>query len=289
MSTADPFDTPYDSVDPFDLPPFDPTTGEVLEVVDAEVADVPQSAIIPVDLAGTAVRAVTAVNPADLAAFTGDLRAALDKRVGETYGALVSQRPEGAPTPEVVAPELAWLADAHDVFAALGKVFTDQAKGVRSVAGDVVLEVRTDRSDLERTGGSASLKVGTASAPGSAIKVTTTQPTETFTDTPAIVDVLVPYVIDRTADAHDSPDQAGVAIGARAMARVLLGLEGHYGLLAAPKWKSTALETLRGELQGMGQTGAALASRLAKGFGRRPKGSVTVDIERTQMREVRDL
>lgn len=277
--TADPFDTPAGEVDPFDLPPFDPESGELLDVVDAEI--VPDGQVVHVDLATTALAAVGAVDHGKVTAFAGDLSAALDQRIGQTYGALIAARRDGPVTPEVVAPELAWLADAHEVLAAIGKVFTDQGRGVKSLMGDVVLEVRADR-DLERTGGSATVKVGTAGQAGEAVKVTATQPTQTWTDAPAIVDTLVPYLMGADGD-------AAFAQGARAMARVLLGLDGHYGLLAAPKWKSTALETLRGELQAMPGTGVDLAARLAAGFGRKPVGNVQVEVERTTTREVRNL
>ena len=281
MST-DPFDTP---ADPFDLPAFDPETGELL----GDEEEPTGAALAPVDLASAAVLAIESVDHEQVAAFTGDLRAALQTRRDALYQALLDRRPEGRPTPESVAPELTWLADVHDVFTAVGKVFTEQARDAKSLAGDVVLEVRTDR-DVEASGGSASVRVGVpGSRRGNAVKVTATQPTETFANTPAIVAVLVPYLLEREVSAgmpgseavEDAPE--AYAAGARDMARVLLGLAGHHGLLSSPGWKSSALDVLRGELQSMGEAGNDLAARLREAYGRRPKGNLRVEVERSNL------
>lgn len=280
MST-DPFDTPA-APDPFDTPVLDERTGELLEPsASTPAAD---AAVVPVGIAAAAAQAVEAVDHEQVAAFTGDLAAALERRTSTAYQALVDRRPAGRVTAEVVAPELAWLADAHDVLAAIGKTFTDQARSIKSLAGDVVLEVRTDR-DVEAAGGSASVRVGTPGRAGSAVKVTATQPTETFTDTAAIVDVLVPWLLDSSEDptlAHQAVPDA-YCDGARDMAATLLGLHGRVGLLAAPKWKSSALDVLRATLQGAGEVGVGLAARLAVAYGRRPKGNVQVTVERSNL------
>lgn len=275
---------------PFDTPAFDPATGELFDGAPADPA--PPAAglgLLPAVLADRGADAIGAA--AELGAFTGDLRRALEHRISTEYDALMRARPDGPVTQAIVAPELQWLADAYEVLSAIGKVFAEQSAGVKSLASDVVLEVRRD-VDLERTGGSASVKVGARGA-GQAVKVTTTQPTEVYTDTPVIVDVLVAHLLDRmtvAVEVGNTPTgPESYAAGARDMADALLGLHGVVGLLSAPKWKSTALDLLREVLESGGPVGVGLATRLRDGYGRCPHGKISTTIERTELRSVRDV
>lgn len=277
---------------PFDTPPFDPVTGELFgdPVEPVVVAEPVPSGLLSAVLAERGADAIGAA--ASLSTFTGELRAALEHRISTEYDALMSARPAGPVTQAVVAPELQWLADAHEVLSAIGKVFAEQSAGVKSLASDVVLEVRRDL-DIERTGGSASVKVGARGA-GQAVKVTTTQPTDVYTDTAVIVDVLVAHML-AVSDAgpaiplDETTASVAYAAGARGMADALLGLHDVIGLLSAPKWKSTALDLLRETLEAGGVTGVALATRLRDGYGRRPHGKMSTTIERTELKQTRDV
>lgn len=271
---------------PFDEPIVDMSTGEILDDSPSLDSGLPSSEIAGLPTTSLADGAVSAIAlAADVDAFAGELRRDLERRVDEQYGALVTLRPDGPVTEATVARELQWLADAHDVFVKIGAVFTEQARGVRSLAGDAVLEVRRDR-DLERTGGSASVKVG-ARGTGEAVKVTATRSTDTFADDEPIVDVLVSHMLGRLP--ADAVDPGAYAAGARDMADALLGLHGVVGLLAAPKWKSTALDVLRELLESGDEPSRALAVRLRAAYGRRPVGNVNTKIERVPLAERRTI
>lgn len=275
--------------DPFDLPPHDPVTGELIEPAQAAEPVQSVTSLPPVDgsplpmlLAEHGALAVSMAS--DVQPFAADLGAYLEERISAQYDALVRARPTGAVTAEVVAAELRWSADAHEVLSAIGRVFTHHAGGVRELAGQAVQEVRADR-DIERKGGSASVKVGAAA--GAAVKVTATRATETFAEDEQIVDVLVPMLLDGHPVHANHAD--AYARGARAMAATLIGTGGT-GLLMSPKWKSSALDALRERLQGADDVAStALATRLRAAYGRRPVGNVTTKIERVDAKEVRDL
>lgn len=314
--------------DPFDAPPFDPATGEVLEpvtmgmdgptvghvvsvdphvdgvtatvmITDADTAariapplgglsvgfDPPPTTLVdllPARLADDTSQAVALPGRGELAAFAGNLRAALDDRVNALYGAALAARPDGPVTEATVGPELAVLASVSDLGRIMADVFGRMDKGARALASDVVLEVkRPDPSrSLEHTGGSASVRVGVRA--GEDVKVTVTQPTETFTDTPGIVDVVVAYHVSRIPTALGAqPAVVGAyAEGARDMAQLLLGLDGVPSLLASPKWKSSALDALRRDLERSTEPG--LAGRLDAAYGRRPVGNLQTTVERVE-------
>src|SRR5690606_37490060 len=109
------------------------------------------------------------------------------------------------------------------VFTEVGKVFTDLGRRARAMAGDLVLEAKPDDAErLERKGGSASMRVSSSAGE---VKVTTTQPTETFADTDAILDVLVAHLLDERADLAATTGLPAVyAGGARDLAAAVRGL-----------------------------------------------------------------
>lgn len=240
--------------DPFATPLFDPATGEVLEPEAAPVAAPagPGPLVAGVDLR------------ADAHAYAGELRRALEDRVALEYDALLAERPDG-PLEVAVQPELRYLADASAVFAELGKVFTDLSRRTRGMAGDLVLESRPSAAErIEKSGGSASTRVRSSAGE---VKVTTTQPTETFAETDQLVDVLVAHLVGDLGSGVTSAGAAEYAAGARAMARALQDVTSPWS------WKSSALDALRRAMPD------ALAARLAKAYGRRPKGEARTTIE----------
>lgn len=241
-------------------------------------------------LASTAMQAIDTA-AADLGAFTGALRRDLEERIDTTYAAAYAARPvhlspgigkhEGEvvasrPTQADVAPELALLGDQFEVLDALAKVFAEASLRVRSIAGDVVQEVQWER-DVAKTGGTTSVKVG---ARGSAIKTTVTQATETWTEDTTIVDVLVATLVpaaDGEALEAELLESQAYALGARE------GIAGYTALLAAPKFKITALDALRDKLQGAGDF--PLAERLNRAYGKRAKGDPRTTIERVAAKD----
>lgn len=291
--------------DPFTEPLVDPATGEILDpepivsasptpTLDYRAADLPPGPVaswapvtpgqevatlvdvLPVSMAGLAAEAVVFPARGELAAFAGNLGSAVEDRINALYGAVLAKRPAGKPTEATVGPEVELLANISDLGKTLGTVFARMDTSARSLLQDVVLEVRADR-DVEKRGGSASVRVGVRA--GEDVKVTATQPTVVHTDTPGIVDVLVPHLLD----SHPDVDVSGFAAGARAMAAILLGLGEVNGLLASPKWKSTALDALRNDIERAGTPG--LPGRLDAAYGRKPSGNVQTTVERVDPRK----
>lgn len=287
----------------FDEPIADLETGELLTDDDGTpglVITYGPDGVLAVDALdgepATAVLASTAMHAidtaaADLGAFTGALRRDLEERIDRTYAAAYAARPvhlspgigkhEGEvvasrPTQADVAPELALLGDQFEVLDALAKVFAEASLRVRSIAGDVVQEVQWER-DVAKTGGTTSVKVG---ARGSAIKTTVTQATETWTEDATIVDVLVATLVDKPGD---NPLEAEVLYAQAYATGARDGIAGYTALLAAPKFKITALDALRDKLQGANDF--PLAERLNRAYGKRAKGDPRTTIERVAAKD----
>lgn len=295
--------------DPFDQPLYDPATGEVLDPEPTTFAGLPvvTSTQVPPDtfllttaehaaaitaldalpqhMADDTAQAVAFPERGELQAFAGNLSRALDDRVNALYNAAQQRRPAGPTTQASLAGEVTTLAAISDLGKTLGEVFTRMDKGARSLLADVLGELPR-AAEVEKHGGSMSVRVGVR--PGEDVKATITQPTEVFTDTAGIVDALVPHLIAVSADRGGLSEvtegigtaTAAYASGARAMAAALLGLDGGLGLLASPKWKSTALDALRADLERSAEPG--LAGRLDAAYGRRPVGNVQTKVERVE-------
>lgn len=273
----------FDSTPDFDAPVFDPTTGEVLDAgTQAALTDpFPEATPVvvldgPTELAALGIRSVDGAQ-GNVVQFARELGEALTARVRERYGIARKMRhvrttADGVELPpfetEVVG-ELQTLADMADVLAALGKAFTAASGEARALAGEVVADVHYERN-IERTGGSASIRVGSR---GGTVKVTTTQPTEPFVDEAEVVDVVVADLVGTVAGQLSKARVEGYAQGARD------AIPAVFGLMSPPAWKTTALGGLVTNLQSRGERD--LSERLARSYGRRPKGNAQVKIERT--------
>lgn len=262
----------FDPVDPFtveekarvrpepmvvvDPPPFDPTTGEVLEAPQ-EPSPVSADADEPVrpleDRAGVDSLVLDISPQQDVAAFTRDLRARVEGRIDSAYSALYAARRDDQPVEVAVRPEVRWLAASHDTLMAMAGVFRDAAGMVKSIAADVVQDARPDR-DLVKRGGSASLRVPVTPGATSEVKVTATRPTEAFADVDAILDVLVAHLLTD----YDGNDITEYALGARA------ALAAAQDVTSPWKVKTSALDVLVRRLP------EDLAGRLRAAYGRRP-------------------
>lgn len=272
--------------DPFAEPLHDPATGELLEAMTVTAQEVGQAFGIdattglptewtslerlPQHMADDTAQAMVFPERGELQAFAGNLSRALDDRINALYNAAQAKRPAGPVTQAAIAGEVTTLAAISDLGKTLGGVFTRMDQAARSLLTDVLAELPRG-AEVEKRGGSMSVRIGTR--PDEDVQATLTQPTETFTDTPGIVDVLVPHLLSQDPGMADSLPVAAYAQGARDMAAVLLEQ-----LLAAPKWKSTALDALRADLERSAEPG--LAARLDAAYGRRPKGDPRATVER---------
>lgn len=220
---------------------------------------------------------------ADLQTFTRELREQLNARVDELYGAAFAQRPkrmsgehELPPSKAEVAGELQTLAAMHDQLTTVGKVFTDTAKSVQTIAADVLMETLPgERADaIERAGGSASLTVGD---PRGNVRVSVTQPRVTVVDQDKLMGVMLDALVQAYTSSLDADEHAQVsvevyALGARdAIAQLLQ-------LISPPSWKITALDLYRTHLEAAGL--GELAQQLQQAYGRKPKGKPQTKIER---------
>lgn len=277
-----------DNAPGFDEPEIDTITGEIIEqATEVRPVEEPTTAL--------AVTSMGAIDLAagDLAAFTGGLRRALSERIEATAAAARAARPVTTiigttsgevitlpPTQAQVAAEINQYTDLYEVLAAIGKVFADQSLTVRQIAGEVVQEVEHER-DVAKTGGSVSVKVGSR---GGNAKVTVNQATETFVDEPVLTELLVGEVLDAflpdlLTDMADSPgkvavDSAALSIRGAATAAISRYRE----LLAAPKFKVTALDAWRNAVQARGQL--EIGEKINRAYGKRPVGNPSTKLER---------
>lgn len=271
----------FDSTPDFDTPTFDPATGEVIDATPAPVDPFPETVSVvvldgPTELAALGIRSVDGAQ-GNVVKYARELGEALTARVRERYGIARKMRhvrttDDGVELPPFegeVTGELQALADMAEVLAALGKAFTAASGEAKALAGEVVAEVHYERN-VETTGGSASIRVGSR---GGTVKVTTTQPTEAFVDQDEVVDVMVADLVGTVAGQLSKARVEGYAQGARDAVPALLGL------MSPPAWKTTALGALVTNLQQRGERD--LSERLARSYGRRPKGNAQVKIDRT--------
>lgn len=206
-------------------------------------------------------------DPGALAAFTRAVR----DRVTEVVRSRADDR-KAAHRPDVVEDrsdlrlELVGAADDSEVLERLASSFTEGAKVAKGIAGDLILELPQRGARPIRT-----VKVGDGH--GSELSVNVSVPTEAYAELDTIVDILATAEIagSGTEPWGDGPTTyaAGVRQGMAALLEVL----------ASPKVKTTALDSIRTNLEGRGED--ALAKRLKAAYGRRDRDvDPTVKIER---------
>lgn len=207
---------------------------------------------------------------------TSEIKAAVHKRADDRRQARIERLEGEEPTSESdVRLEAVGLANDADVLAALGGAFTAGAKEARDVAGDLLDEI-PGRGGKPR----ASLKVGDGD--GFALVVTRAAARkELSVDGEEVDDVMVAYLLEVAAArtrAGDGPLELGILPAKTYAAGVRDGIEQLRAVLAAPKFKVTALDALVTALENLEDD--TLAKRLRKAYAQVEVGEQTTKLER---------
>ncbi len=208
---------------------------------------------------------LTLVEPDVVLAFATDVRRRVLMSVRQFYAEHKERRRPGRLTEAHVAPELVFLAGAADALDALADAIRAGAQEARSIAGDVIADVKLAEQGDTRIG-TVSMKVGAPD--GSVISAKRTQPSKLDVNADTIVDVLVPHVVK---DMNIRSNQTAGAAGARRMAVELL-------CLASLSWRTSALDHLATQLEQADEHD--LAIRLRHAYGRKPHGDPKVELKR---------
>lgn len=255
--------------DPFAGPLFDPTTGEVLDVVSTDPQ--PDPLRPPTDVAALTAqaRALMGVKPAEV-------RDALRRMVTDYAEGLRGERAGGPVTSAVVHREATALAEVRDYLRETAAAYTDAADLALECLQELTLEVRGD--EVLSTGGSRTLRVPVGG--GQDMRVTVTQKTEPIIDAEQVVGVIIGRAASSAADVV-APEHMGT------LAAVVRDALARYASLASPpKWKITALQAWQRDLERV-EDPAAVKLAAAIG-GRRKVGAPSTAVTYTTPEEGTD-
>ncbi len=241
------------------------------DVTDHEELEHTPSAEVAVQVDTAAHDALlTLTNPDTVLAVATDARRRVLGTVRDLYERIRSARRPGRLTEAHIAPELVFLAGAADALDALADAIRAGAQEARSIAGDVIADVKLAEQGDTRIG-SVSLKVGVPD--GSVISAKRTQPSKLDVNANAILDVLVPYKLVSAA-----------ANGYEPIAYATAFRDGcaHLMRLASLSWRTSALDHLATQLEQADEHD--LAIRLRHAYGRKPHGDPKIELKRETTR-----
>ncbi len=210
---------------------------------------------------------LTLTNPDTVLAVATDARRRVLGTVRDLYERIRSTRRPGRLTEAHVAPELVFLAGAADALDALADAIRAGAQEARSIAGDVIADVKLAEQGDTRIG-TVSLKVGAPD--GSVISAKRTQPSKLDVNADAIIDVLA------AAHALDRWDVDSEV--ARTVARAYRSGIADVQRLASLSWRTSALDHLATQLEQADEHD--LAIRLRHAYGRKPHGDPKIELKR---------
>ncbi len=211
----------------------------------------------------------TLAEPDGVLAFATDTRRRVVSTVRELYRQHRARRRPGRLTEAHVAPDLVFLAGAADALDALADAIRAGAQEARSIAGDVIADVKLAEQGDTRIG-TVSLRVGAPD--GSVISAKRTQPSKLQVNAGAVVDVIVAQgASDAIADEWTPEKTHAYVAGLREGFRRL-----HQ--LAALSWRTSALDHLATQLEQADEHD--LAIRLHHAYGRKPHGDPKIELKR---------
>ncbi len=213
--------------------------------------------------------AATLDNPEGVLALATTARRRVLGAVRELYQQHRARRRPGRLTEAHVAPELVFLAGAADALDALADAIRAGAQEARSIAGDVIADVKLAEHGDTRIG-TVSLKVGAPD--GSVISAKRTQPSKLDVHYTNILDVLVGYAAGRGCPAEY--ETRGVIAYARGFRDGI----NRINALASLSWRTSALDHLAIQLEQADEHD--LAIRLRHAYGRKPHGEPKVELKR---------
>ena len=168
-----------------------------------------------------------------------------------------------------IRAEAVGAADDADVLRAFSRAFGDAAKQGDVLTAELV-GLLPERNNKPRR------SFTVADGHGFDLKATSSPRTEAFADMPEIVDVIVATLVthrEKMPEQADANDLRNFGEGVRS------GIFSILEVLTSPKVKTTALDSLGKQLQGMNRVD--LAQRLSHAYGRKEVGEPTVKVERT--------
>lgn len=176
---------------------------------------------------------------------------------------------EGPTSSTDVRREAVGAANDHDALSALAGAFTAGATEAKLIAGELL-------DELPGRGGKARASLKVADGNGFDLSIVRSRATELAVDVEEVVDVLVAHLVADAAgtealDLKTHPSKV-YAAGIRS------GIDALFDLLASPKFKSTALDSLATRLEDADDD--SLAVRLRKSYAKREKGNPSVKVER---------
>jgi hypothetical protein len=203
---------------------------------------------------------------------------AVNTRAAARTAARESNAAGGVVTSELdIRDEAVGAAGDADVLRAFSRAFGDAAKTGDTIAGELVGLLPPRPSGPRRS-------YVVADGHGFDLKATASPKSEPYAKLDAIVDVIVATLMARTEHAGTAEARLSSDALRNYGAGVREGIASILEVLASPKVKTTALDSLGKRLQGMGEID--LAKRLAAAYGRKEVGEPTIKIERTPSKVV---
>ncbi len=219
------------------------------------------------EVASDAVISLT--TPDRVLQFATETRRHVVASVRQLYETCRRRRRPGRLTEAHVASELVFLAGAADALDALADAIRAGAQEARSIAGDVIADVKLAEQGDTRIG-TVSLKVGAPD--GSVISAKRTQPSKLDVNAGVIVDVLAAQAASAALDdAWTSRKTHAYVAGVREGWR-----QAHQ--LSSLSWRTSALDHLATQLEQADEHD--LAIRLRQAYGRKPHGDPKIELKR---------